>query len=281
MALRSWKTNYLKVRESMERSNRDARWEFDRERLFSRTDHIARVCDDLGEMLAASLDFQTFLSPKFRAVTLDQVGFDDAVRRVSNMNNRIIRCSFNAFDPSKAEDWADTVQVFHVDRVRIERVVRSFIDQSFKNSTSAKAAFELLHSFRTMFNILSLSPNSELLYDAGNVKHNRKNSSIRSSPVRDVLNKQMRDTTRDILDQFGREIDQIQHFFHTQERNVPLLRNQARISGKIAWSRQLFVSIRRTMRIFKFTSLGEDIQSAVALEIENKYLHFFQDCVGI
>ena len=274
LALRSWKTNYLKVRESIERSNRDARWEFDRERLFSRTDHIARVCDDLGEMLAASLDFQTFLSPKFRAVTLDQVGFDDAVRRVSNMNNRIIRCSFNAFDPSKAEDWADTVQVFHVDRVRIERVVRSFIDQSFKNSTSAKAAFELLHSFRTMFNILSLSPNSELLYDAGNVKHNRKNSSIRSSPVRDVLNKQMRDTTRDILDQFGREIDQIQHFFHTQERNVPLLRNQARISGKIAWSRQLFVSIRRTMRIFKFTSLGEDIQSAVALEIENKYLHF-------
>lgn len=93
LALRSWKTNYLKVRESIERSNRDTRWEFDRERLFSRTDHIARVCDDLGEMLSASLDFQTFLSPKFRAVTLDQVGFDDAVRRVSNMNNRVNRCS--------------------------------------------------------------------------------------------------------------------------------------------------------------------------------------------
>ena len=57
LALRSWKTNYLKVRKSIERSNRDTRWEFDRERLFSRTDHIARVCDDLGEMLSASLDF--------------------------------------------------------------------------------------------------------------------------------------------------------------------------------------------------------------------------------
>ena len=69
---------------------------------------------------------------------LDQVGFDDAVRRVSNMNNRVNRCSFNAFDPSKAEDWADIVQVFNGDRVRIERVVRSFIDQSFKNSHPPK-----------------------------------------------------------------------------------------------------------------------------------------------
>ena len=274
LALRSWKTNYLKVRESIERSNRDTRWEFDRERLFSRTDHIARVCDDLGEMLSASLDFQTFLSPKFRAVTLDQVGFDDAVRRVSNMNNRVNRCSFNAFDPSKAEDWADIVQVFNGDRVRIERVVRSFIDQSFKNSTSAKAAFELLHSFRTMFNIPSIPMNSELLGTARDANGHRENSSLRTSPVRDVLNKQMRDTTRDILDQFGREIDQTQHFFHTQRRNVPLLRNQPSVSGKIAWSRALFVSVRRTMRIFKFTSLGEDIQSAAALDIENKYLHF-------
>ena len=274
LALRSWKTNYLKVRESIERSNRDARWEFDRERLFSRTDHIARVCDDLGEMLAASLDFQTFLSPKFRAVTLDQVGFDDAMRRVSNMNNRIIRCSFNAFDPSKAEDWADCVQVFNGDRVRIERVVRSFIDQSFKHSTSAKAAFELLHSFRAMFNTPTLLKNSGSIGAGRDDTCNRESSSIRTSPVRDVLNKQMRDTTRDILDQFGREIDQTQHYFYTQRRNVPLLRNQSGVSGKIAWSRALFVSVRRTMRIFKYTSLGEDIQSLAALDIENKYLHF-------
>jgi len=274
LALRSWKTNYLKVRESIERSNRDARWEFDRERLFSRTDHIARVCDDLGEMLAASLDFQTFLSPKFRAVTLDQVGFDDAMRRVSNMNNRIIRCSFNAFDPSKAEDWADGVQVFNGDRVRIERVVRSFIDQSFKHSTSAKAAFELLHSFRAMFNSPTLLKNSGSIGAGRDDSCNRESSSIRTSPVRDVLNKQMRDTTRDILDQFGREIDQTQHYFHTQRRNVLLLRNQPGVSGKIAWSRALFVSVRRTMRIFKYTSLGEDIQSLAALDIENKYLHF-------
>jgi len=270
LALRSWKENYLKVRESIERSNRDARWEFDRERLFSRTDHIARVCVDLSEMLAASLDFQAFLSPKFRAVTLDQVGFDDAVRRVSNMNNRIICCSFNAFHPSKSEDWADAVQVFHGDRVRIERVVRSFIDQSFKNSTSAKAAFELLHSFRTMFNDGCATTLTTTTY-SNNV------DTPRISPVRDVMNKQMRDTTRDILDQFGREIDQTQHFFLTQRRNVPLMRNQSSVSGKIAWSRSLFVSIRRTMRIYKFTSSDENMtsqSSTQSLDIENKYFHF-------
>ena len=199
-------------------------------------------------------------------VTLDRVGFDDAVRRVSNMNNRVNRCSFNAFDPSKAEDWADIVQVFNGDRVRIERVVRSFIDQSLKNSTSAKAAFELLHGFRTMFNIPSIPMNSELLGTARDANGHRENSSLRTSPVRDVLNKQMRDTTlSDILDQFGREIDQTQHFFHTQRRNVPLLRNQpsvmVKLHGPVLSLYQLeelcvYLSLHLLERIFKARPLS-------------------------
>ena len=45
--LETWKKSYLQVREKIEQSGRDTRWEFDRKRLFERSDHIAQVCRDI------------------------------------------------------------------------------------------------------------------------------------------------------------------------------------------------------------------------------------------
>ena len=42
-----WKSSYLETRAKIEASGRDARWEFDRKKLFEKTDHMAAVCDDL------------------------------------------------------------------------------------------------------------------------------------------------------------------------------------------------------------------------------------------
>ena len=45
--LDTWKQSYLDVRKKIEQSGRDARWEFDRRKLFERTDYIAVICDDI------------------------------------------------------------------------------------------------------------------------------------------------------------------------------------------------------------------------------------------
>jgi len=45
--LLAWKTAYQEVRKKIEQSGRDARWEFDRKKLFERSDHIAQVCKDI------------------------------------------------------------------------------------------------------------------------------------------------------------------------------------------------------------------------------------------
>jgi len=45
--LELWRTSYMETRARIEASGRDARWEFDRKRLFEKTDHMAVVCDDL------------------------------------------------------------------------------------------------------------------------------------------------------------------------------------------------------------------------------------------
>ena len=48
--LETWKSSYLEVRKRIEQSGRDARWEFDRKRLFERSDHIALVCRDIHKI---------------------------------------------------------------------------------------------------------------------------------------------------------------------------------------------------------------------------------------
>ena len=45
--LELWKSSYFEVRAEIEESGRDQRWEFDRKRLFERTDYMASVCQDL------------------------------------------------------------------------------------------------------------------------------------------------------------------------------------------------------------------------------------------
>ena len=53
--LESWKRCYQEVRDKIEHSGRDARWEFDRKRLFDRSDHIAQVCRDIHNIAQVSI----------------------------------------------------------------------------------------------------------------------------------------------------------------------------------------------------------------------------------
>lgn len=45
-----WKETYFDTRAKIEASGRDARWEFDRKRLFERTDYMATICEDIYEV---------------------------------------------------------------------------------------------------------------------------------------------------------------------------------------------------------------------------------------
>ena len=42
-----WSSSYAEVRLKIEASGRDSRWEFDRGKLFDRTEYMASICQDL------------------------------------------------------------------------------------------------------------------------------------------------------------------------------------------------------------------------------------------
>ena len=53
-SLVTWKNSYFEVRARIEASGRDARWEFDRKRLFERTDYMAKICEDIHDIAQVS-----------------------------------------------------------------------------------------------------------------------------------------------------------------------------------------------------------------------------------
>ncbi len=57
------------VREKIEVSGRDARWEFSKQALFACTNYAAEICGDLAVMVELVDDFFKFLGPELKAVT--------------------------------------------------------------------------------------------------------------------------------------------------------------------------------------------------------------------
>ena len=49
-----WKQSYLDVRAKIEASGRDARWEFDRRKLFDKTDYAGGICQELHSVVQVS-----------------------------------------------------------------------------------------------------------------------------------------------------------------------------------------------------------------------------------
>lgn len=53
-SLELWRESYYNMRKEIESNNRDPRWEFDKKKLFEKTDYIARICGDLYKIAQVS-----------------------------------------------------------------------------------------------------------------------------------------------------------------------------------------------------------------------------------
>ncbi len=68
------------MRESIEASGRDARWEFSRAGLFERTQHMAEACACLAGMVETTAGLYQFMGPQLKAVTGDPQARGHGVR---------------------------------------------------------------------------------------------------------------------------------------------------------------------------------------------------------
>ncbi|XP_027024931.2 dynein axonemal heavy chain 10 isoform X2 [Tachysurus fulvidraco] len=237
--LDQWKSCYFAVREVIEKSGRESRWEFNRQRLFERTDYMSSVCQDLYDILQTMEDFYKIFGPEMKEVTGEPKRIDEVLQSVDSLVVPIEELDFDPFNICKMDNWKNVIQDFQKKVQEIEREAIYFIDQSFKSLRSASMAFEVLLKFQH----------------------------IRS---REALNNQMMMKFSDILVQYCKEVDIINEMFIQNKDNPPLNKNQPPVTGSIFWERSLFHSIKNT--IVQFQEVPEVLQSKQGIAAKAKFL---------
>ncbi|KAM8812104.1 dynein axonemal heavy chain 10 [Rhynchonycteris naso] len=237
--LNTWKKAYFDTRAKIEASGREARWEFDRKRLFERTDYMASICQDLYSVLQVIEEFYNIFGPELKAVTGDPKRIDDVLCRVDSLVTPMENLTFDPFSIKSSQYWKYVMDDFKIEVLVIEKEAKNFIDESFKTLRSAEAAFDMLLKF----------------------KH------IRS---REAVNRQMMMKFNDILAQYCKEIDTMNNIFIRNLDNPPLYKNHPPVAGAIYWERSLFFRIKHT--ILRFQEVEEMLDSDRGLEVKQKYL---------
>ncbi|XP_051888343.1 dynein axonemal heavy chain 10 [Pristis pectinata] len=237
--LQLWKDSYFDIRSKIEASGRDQRWEFDRKKLFKKTDYMIVICQNIHDILQTREEFYNIFGPELKAVTGDPKRIDDVVKRVNDLVVPIEELSFDVFNIRHTQMWKLVMEDFYTQVQLIEGEAKNFIDESFKSLRSAEAAFDMLLRF----------------------KH------IRS---REAVNKQMMRKFNDILTQYCKEVDIINSLFTNNANNPPVTKNQPPVAGAIHWERSLFHRIKHV--IVHFQEMPEMLASEHGKATRAKYL---------
>ncbi|KAL6114194.1 dnah10 [Pungitius sinensis] len=237
--LDQWRLSYFQARAEIEESGRNQRWEFERKRLFERTDHISSVCQDLYNVLQILEEFYNNFGPELKSVTGDPKRIDEVLSRVDSLVLPIEDVSFNPFEYCKMSSWKMIMRDFNTTVQDIEEEAINFVDQSFKTLRSSAAALEMLLKFK-------------------NIKS------------REAINNHLKRKFNDILVQYCKEVDSINEIFETKKDNPPLNRNEPPVAGAVRWAHSLFHRIKNT--ILPFLKVPEMLESQQCQAAKEKYM---------
>ncbi|NWS77915.1 DYH10 protein, partial [Crotophaga sulcirostris] len=135
--LEQWKNCYFDVRAQIEASGREQHWEFDRKRLFEKTDYMASVCQDLYDILQViTEELYNVFNPELTTVTMNPKCIDELVRGVNGLTCPMEEITFDPFSIRSACDWKLIMEEFK-EQVSVENVKQIFV-QNLKDPPLCK-----------------------------------------------------------------------------------------------------------------------------------------------
>ena len=250
--LMSWKSNYKKTREKIEKTGQapevgegvkglndkssrqvSDRWEFPDKVLFGRTDFLAHRLEALEHVVQTVAEFQSFFGPQLKKVIGNATAIDTMFARVSQTLHPFIQVGFDVLDHSSERStqnkiqWDALMATFNMQVTTIDQETNELINSSFGELRSTEAALQLLVHFKT----ISCRPSI-------------------AAAVSDKLS--------EILKQFTLEVEAVRTVWEQNRHSPSIPKNQPPVSGGIMWSRGLFFRIKKTLLQFEsYCSLSE------------------------
>ncbi|XP_077456872.1 dynein axonemal heavy chain 10-like [Stigmatopora argus] len=237
--LELWKSSYFEVRAEIEQAGTGKRWEFDRRKLFEKTDYMAAICQDLSCVLKNLDEYCNIFSPDLKSLTLDPKQFDEMLAKVDNLREPFEGITFDPFNICKMSSWKILMQNFNSSVHAIEREVITFIDQSFKALRSSSAAFSMLVKYKDICS-------------------------------RPVINNHLMKKSNELLSQFCKEVDSINEIFEEKKNKPNINKNEPPVAGSIRWARTLFHHVKEGM--VPLLTMPDLLGSEMGKVAKNKYL---------
>jgi dynein heavy chain len=131
LLLQTWKEYYLKTRDKIEQSGKRSRWEFDRSKLFPKTDYVAVIAGHLSEIAVLLMEFQNFFGPEIKAVVGDPKKIEEALKKAFSLVKPFVEITFDPFLASNQRSWSDLLDQLRKEVALLEAEAKSFIDEAF------------------------------------------------------------------------------------------------------------------------------------------------------
>ena len=188
-------------------------FDFNETQIFGKFDLFCRRCIKLIDMFSTIFQFAALASHHLEGMETLIKKFKKVIEDFKKkQKNDLLEFQNNTFDREYVE--------FNVKISDLEGALQQFINQSFENITNIENSLNLLKKFQ---NILQ----------------------------RENLKNDLDDKFNIIFQNYGVELEQVQHLYEKHKHAPPLTRNLPPVAGNITWSRHLLKRIEEPMKRFE------------------------------
>lgn len=212
--LSHWHDRFHDTRVEIEKKPHIPRWDFEVQRLFERPLYIADRCKELIMIAQKLQELYLILGPELKSVTSNPRVIDETRAQVDALITPLDPLPFEIFDKRLRAPWEAVLSRFLTGEHKIQEQLTDLINTSFKDLRSSEAGLDLLDRFRK-------------IQLAGEMKA------------------QMDGKYADVLARYSDEVTAIEELYNTHWPNPPILSHHPPVTGKISWSRSLFIRMKK------------------------------------
>ncbi|KAL5967125.1 Dynein heavy chain 10 axonemal, partial [Taenia solium] len=247
--LESWKSTYMTRRSDIEASGREYRWEFDKKRLFAKSDYMIGVCNDMEDVVNIVKEYKTMFGPEIKSMFSDQKHFDLLMENVLRLLETFKSLQFDPFSIENKSNWRSQMRQFQMEVMALDTDAKSCLEDSFRTLHSSDKAFRVLQCL------------------------------LESHPRKDIA-RLFEERYTDILDQYDKELRLIETTFTEGSpdsghfASVLGPRYLPPVASSICWVRNL--QDRITSPMLKLLNIRRLMESDRGKEVQDHYLCLVQ-----
>ena len=208
----AYQEQYRLTKDKLLTMPKSKQFDFREQIIFGKFDLFCRRGVKLIDMFSTIRQFESLASHKLEGMENLISDFRRIILDFRGRRHPLLAYQNNKFDRDYVE--------FNVKISDLESALQQFINQSFENITSISNSLNLLRKFQQILQ-------------------------------RDNLKSDLDDKFNIIFQNYGLELEQVQHLYEKHKHNPPFPRNLPPVSGNITWSRHLLKRIEDPMKKFE------------------------------